>query len=153
TVCDAFVNETAEHAHVLLPVRQWAEEDGTMTNLEGRVIRRRRALEAPPGVRGDLDVIAVLAERLGAGMHFRFRSPEEVFEELRAATRGARADYSGISYRKIDEQDGVFWPCPLPDHPGTPRLFADRFFHADGKARMIAVHDRPSGEEPDAEYP
>ncbi len=152
-VCDAFLNETSERAHVVLPVYQWAEEEGTMTNLEGRVIRRRVVARAPTGVRGDIDVLRELAERLGCGERFAFHSPRHVFEEFRRATAGATADYSGITYERIDEENGVFWPCPSEDHPGTPRLFAERFGHADGKARFHAVHHRPAGEEPDAEYP
>ena len=152
-VCDAFLNETAEHAHVVLPILQWAEEEGTMTNLEGRVIRRRKAVEAPNGVKGDVEILCELARRLGSGRHFSFGSSEEVFDELRRASAGGKADYSGISYEKIDANDGVFWPCPSDDHPGTPRLFADRFYHPDGKARFVAVDHRPAGEEPDDEYP
>ena len=94
-----------------------------------------------------------LARRLGAEAHFRFQGAEQVFDELRQATAGAKADYSGITYARIDRQDGVFWPCPGPGHPGTPRLFAECFFHPDGKARFHAVEHRPAGEEPDGEYP
>ena len=152
-VCDAFVNETAALANVVLPVTQWGEEDGTMTNLEGRVILRQRVRQPPPGVKTDLDVISELAARLGAGHHFAPRTAEQVFDELRTATAGARADYSGISYEKIRRQQGVFWPCPSSDHPGTPRLFAERFFHPGGKARFLTVPDRPSAEVPDAAFP
>lgn len=152
-VCDAFVNETAAAAHVVLPITQWAEEDGTMTNLEGRVLRRRRVRTPPPGARSDLEIIAALAERLGEGARFQFSSAEEVFAELGRASAGGRADYSGISYAKIDAQDGVFWPCPAPDHPGTPRLFAERFAFPDGKARFHAVRHRDAAELPDADYP
>ncbi len=152
-VCDSFVNETAELAHVVLPVTQWAEEDGTMTNLEGRVIRRRQVLAPPEGVRSDIDVIHELAERLGCGEKFAFGSPEEVFEEFRHATAGGIADYSGITYDRIDTEGGVFWPCPSERHPGTPRLFTERFHHPDGKAKFHAVEHRPAGEEPDAEFP
>jgi len=152
-VCDSFMNETSANAHVVLPVNQWAEEDGTMTNLEGRVIRRRVAAEAPSGVRSDIDILRELAERLGCGEKFAFHSPQEVFEEFRRATAGGIADYSGITYDRIDAEDGVFWPCPSEDHPGTPRLFAERFGHADGKAKFHVVEHRAAGEEPDAEYP
>lgn len=152
-VCDAFPNETSELAHVVLPVLQWAEEDGTMTNLEGRVIRRRAAAEPPDGVRGDLDVLRDLADRLGCGHQFAFHSSREVFEEFRRATAGGTADYAGITYERIDDEDGVFWPCPSEDHPGTPRLFAERFHHADGRAKFHAVEHRAAGEEPDADYP
>ena len=152
-VCDAFLNETSGLAHVVLPTLQWAEEDGTTTNLEGRVILRRRSVLPPDGPRSDLEILCALARRLGVEELFRYSGAEEVFDELRRATAGARADYSGITYAKIDRQDGVFWPCPDLDHPGTPRLFADRFYHPDGKARFHAVKHRVAGEEPDAEYP
>src|SRR5205814_179007 len=82
-----------------------------------------------------------------------FQSPRAVFEEFRRATAGGPADYSGITYERIDHEGGVYWPCPAEDHPGTPRLFADRFHHPDGKARFHPVEHRPAGEEPDADYP
>jgi assimilatory nitrate reductase catalytic subunit len=151
-VCDLVLSETAARADVVLPVAQWAEEDGTMTNLEGRVLRRRRALSPPPGVRSDLEVISSLAARLGHHTGFP-AEPREVFAELRRASAGGVADYAGISYERIDAEDGVFWPCPAEDHPGTPRLFADRFATADGRARFVAVSDRPSAEAPDGEFP
>ena len=152
-VCDPFVNETADHADVVLPVAQWAEAEGTLTNFEGRVIRRRRAVEPPAGVKTDIEVLHGLAERLGCGDKFSFADTEAVFDELRRATAGATADYSGITYDRIDAEGGVFWPCPSEAHPGTPRMFGDRFHHADGKARFHAVEHRPAGEEPDADFP
>ena len=152
-VCDSFVNETAELAHVVLPVYQWAEEEGTMTNLEGRVIRRRVVARPPAGVRGDIDVLRILADRLGCGEKFAFHTPREVFAEFRRCTAGAPADYSGISYEKIDAADGIHWPCSDESHPGTPRLFAERFHHPDGKAKFFPVEHRPAGEEPDAAFP
>jgi len=153
TVCDSFLNETTSFAHVVLPVYQWAEEEGTMTNLEGRVIRRRRVARPPLGVRGDIDMLRELAERLGGGDSFAFDSPREVFEEFRRATAGGRADYSGITYERIDADDGVFWPCPDDGHPGTPRPFEEHFHHPDSKARFVAVEHRAAGEEPDDRYP
>ncbi len=152
-VCDAFHNETSAHAHVFLPVFQWAEEDGTMTNLEGRVIRRRIVARPPTGPRGDLEVFHELATRLGCGEKFAFRTAESAFNELRRATAGASADYSGITYAKIEHQDGVFWPCPSEEHTGSPRMFTERFAHADGRAKFFAVEHRAAGEEPDAEFP
>ncbi|HVZ73714.1 MAG TPA: molybdopterin oxidoreductase family protein [Polyangia bacterium] len=152
-VADAFLNETSAHAHVVLPVAQFGEETGTLTNLEGRVILRERLRPTPAGARSDLEILCALAARLGAGALFPTSDPEAVFAELGAATAGARADYSGISYDKIRRQKGVFWPCPSDNHAGTPRLFADRFFHADGKARFVVARDRASAEVPDAEYP
>jgi assimilatory nitrate reductase catalytic subunit len=152
-VADAFENETAAHAHVILPVTQFGEEAGTLTNLEGRVIMREPFREPPPGVKSDLEILCALASRLGAASHFPTSEPEALFAELGAATAGARADYSGMTYEQIRRQKGVFWPCPEPGHPGTPRLFADRFFHPDGKARFVVARDRAAAETPDGEYP
>jgi assimilatory nitrate reductase catalytic subunit len=152
-VCDAFENETAQAAHVILPVAQWAEEEGTTTNLEGRVILRQRVSPQPQGVKTDLEILCALAERLGVTRGFEFKSSEAVFNELCAATAGAKADYSGLSYDKIRRAKGVFWPCPGPDHLGTPRLFAERFAHPSGRARFFPVPYRPAAELPDAEYP
>ncbi|MEV5818144.1 molybdopterin oxidoreductase family protein [Micromonospora haikouensis] len=151
-VADLVRSETAELADVVLPTAQWAEEDGTMTNLEGRVLRRRAVRTPPPGVRTDLAIIADLADRLGAKAGFG-DDPAEVFGELRRASAGGVADYAGVSYDRIDATGGVFWPCPDPAAPDTPRLFADAFPTPDGRARFRAVDHRPAAEEVCAEYP
>ncbi|MDJ0383877.1 molybdopterin oxidoreductase family protein [Streptomyces sp. G-G2] len=156
-VADVVLSETAALADVVLPVTQWAEETGTTTSLEGRVLLRRQALTPPPGVRGDLDVLHGLAGRLGVEKGFP-TAPEEVFGELRRASAGGPADYSGITYARIEAEQGVFWPCPAgPEeaepHPGTPRLFLERFATDDGRARFVAVSHREAAEVPDAEYP
>ena len=169
-VCDVVLSETAALADVVLPVTQWAEETGTTTNLEGRVLLRRRAVTTPDSIRSDLEVLHELAARLGVEKGFP-TDPQEVFEELRRASAGGAADYSGITYRRLVEEDGVFWPCPaaveadgagedaLPGaeapalHPGTPRLFLDRFATPDGRARFVPVSHRAIAEEPDEEYP
>ena len=151
-VSDIFRSETAGLADVVLPTTQWAEEDGTMTNLEGRVLRRKRALPPPPEVRSDLEVLVDLAHRLGRGRYFS-DDPRTVFDELRRASAGGIADYAGISYERIEAEQGVFWPCPAEDHPGTPRLFADGFPTPDGRARFIRVEHRDPAEMPDREFP
>lgn len=157
-VCDVVLSETAALADVVLPVTQWAEETGTTTNLEGRVLLRKQAITPPSGVRSDLEVMHELADRLGVEKGFP-TDPEEVFEELRRASAGGPADYSGITYRRLAEENGVFWPCPADDeapeaaHPGTPRLFHDRFATPDGRARFVPVAHRATAEEPDDEYP
>jgi assimilatory nitrate reductase catalytic subunit len=152
-VSDFFLSETARLADVVLPSAQWAEETGTMTNLEGRVVLRRQAFAAPDGVRSDLHVICDLAERLGKGHYFDYETPEDVFNELRRASAGGPADYSGITYPKIEESDGIFWPCPSEDHPGTARLFTESFPTPSGKARFIPVKHQPPAEEPDGDFP
>jgi assimilatory nitrate reductase catalytic subunit len=152
-VAEFFLSETAQLADVVLPSAQWAEEEGTMTSLEGRVILRRAAMEAPSGVRNDLEIIHGIADRLGWGAQFRYESARHVFDELRRATAGGVADYSGITYEKVEARDGVFWPCPSDDHPGTPRIFADRFATPSGRARFHPIRHQSPAEEPDAEYP
>jgi assimilatory nitrate reductase catalytic subunit len=150
-VCDLVMSETAALADVVLPVTQWAEESGTTTNLEGRVILRQQAVRRPVGVRSDLDVIAGLAERLDAPGEWP-TEPEQVFAELTRASAGGPADYSGITYDRIRDEQGVFWPAASPTE-STPRLFADRFAHADGRARMHVVEHRGPAELPCEEYP
>ena len=151
-VSDPLLSETAASADVVLPVAQWAEESGTMTNLEGRVLLRQRAAMPPAGVRTDLEVIAALAGLLDAPGRWD-TEPEAVFAELRRASAGGPADYAGISYQRIAAEDGVFWPCPAADHPGTPRMFLNRFATPDGRARFVPVEHRPVAEDLDAEYP
>ncbi|KQS69367.1 molybdopterin oxidoreductase family protein [Modestobacter sp. Leaf380] len=151
-VSDFFLSETAELADVVLPSAMWAEEDGTMTNLEGRVIRRRKALDPPGEAHDDLALLADLADRLGAGAHFS-ADPQTVFAELGRASAGGKADYAGITWERVDAEQGVFWPCPTPDHPGTPRLFLDRFPTPDGRARFVPVDHTDAHETPDDAYP
>jgi assimilatory nitrate reductase catalytic subunit len=151
-VADVVLSETAALADVVLPSAQWAEESGTTTNLEGRVILRQAALPVPEGVRTDLFTLNALAARLGVDRGFAVDA-EEAFDELRRASAGGAADYAGITYERIRAEDGVFWPCPDVLHPGTPRLFLDRFATPDGRARFAAPTHRPAAEEPDAEYP
>ncbi|PNG28050.1 molybdopterin oxidoreductase family protein [Methylocella silvestris] len=151
-VADLFLSETAALADVVLPVAQWAEEEGTMTNLEGRILLRRRVRAPPDGVRTDNEILKGLADRLGKGRHF---SPDAraTFDELGRASSGGVADYAGVTYERIDAEDGVFWPCPSPGHPGTPRMFLERFATEDGRARFHAVEHRLSAESPDAGFP
>ncbi|GEP39250.1 molybdopterin oxidoreductase [Nocardioides psychrotolerans] len=151
-VADIVMSETAAMADVVLPVTQWAEETGTMTNLEGRVILRQQAVPPPDGVRSDLEVMAGLASRLESAGVFS-TDAEEVFGELARASAGGRADYAGITYDRIRSEHGVFWPCPSADHPGTPRLFASAFATPDGRARCVAVEHRGAAEVPCDDYP
>ncbi|CAM5336866.1 molybdopterin oxidoreductase family protein [Streptomyces aurantiogriseus] len=156
-VADFVPSETARLADVVLPVTQWAEEEGTLTNLEGRVLRRRRLLSPPPGVRSDLSVLRELAVRLGEPPDRYPDEPRLVFEELRRASEGGTADYSGISYPRLDAGEALYWPCPErpggPAHPGTPRMFLDGFAHPDGRARFQEVDHREPAETPDDRYP
>jgi assimilatory nitrate reductase catalytic subunit len=161
---DFFMSESARHADLVLPGSLHEEDEGTVTSAEGRVIKINRAIESPGEARQDWRIIQDLAQALGRARGFTFASPREIFEELRIASKGGVADYSGISYEKIERQRGVFWPCPAEDHPGTPRLFengswnvvargAGPFYFPDGKARFNVATYTPPTETPDDEYP
>jgi assimilatory nitrate reductase catalytic subunit len=151
-VCDPFLSETARLADVVMPVAQWAEEEGTLTNLEGRVLYREQAQAPPDGVRTDLEVMKLVATALGRGEHIEDR-PAAAFEELRRASAGGRADYAGVTYARIRARQGVFWPCPSEDGPDSPRLFLERFETPGGRARFLAVEQRDPAEVPDESYP
>lgn len=152
-VIDFFMSETAELADVVLPGTVWCEDEGTTTNMEGRVVKINRAAEPPGEARRDWEVVRELARRLGRGQFFPYQTVREVWDELRVASKGGISDYYGITWEKIDAQGGVFWPCPTIEHPGTPRLFTERFAHPDGKARFFAVEYTPPAEEPGGDYP
>jgi assimilatory nitrate reductase catalytic subunit len=151
-VSDSFLSETARLADVVLPVTQWAEEEGTLTNLEGRILYRRPVSAPPPEVKSDLEVMKLVAKELGRGS-FISDSPAQAFEELRRASAGGKADYAGVTYARIRKRDGVFWPCPSETEPDTPRLFEERFATSDGRARFFAVQHRSPAEEPDDSFP
>lgn len=153
-VADFFLSESAALADVVLPAAVWAEDDGTTTNAEGRVIRSRKAQEPVGEAKPDWWIMREISRRLGRGQYFDYESPQDIFEELRLASKGGPADYSGITYERIERENGVFWPAP-EDDPGADnaRMFTQRFAHPDGRAMIHAVPYRPAGEVPDAEYP
>ncbi|MDQ6644059.1 MAG: molybdopterin oxidoreductase family protein, partial [Chloroflexota bacterium] len=152
-VVDFFLSETAELADVVLPGSVWCEDEGTSTNLEGRVIKINRAAEPPGEALADWRIMCDLAQRLGRGKFFPYQTALDIWNEYRNASKGGVSDYFGITWEKIDEQGGVFWPCPSEDHPGTPRLFTERFGHPDGKAKMFPIKYNPPAEEPGEAYP
>lgn len=161
---DFFLNETAQHANIVLPGSLQEEDEGTVTQVEGRVIRIRQAIEPPGDARQDWRIIQDIAEGLGRPQGFSFKEPREIFDELRRASAGGICDYSGITYERLDQENGVCWPCPDVDHPGTPRLFepgswnpvargAGPYYFPDGRARFNAVSYAPPTEDADDIYP
>lgn len=152
-VADMFLSETAQLADVVLPVTSYLENEGTMTNLEGRVLLREAGREAPGEARHDWQVLCELAKRLGRGSYFSFHTPQEIFNELRLASRGGIADYYGITYERLRKEEGVYWPCPTIDHPGTKRLFEQSFAHNDGLAVIQTVDQDSPSEAVNAEFP
>ncbi len=144
-VQDIFLTETAELADVVLPAASFAEKEGTFTNTERRIQRVRKALEPPGEAKPDWLILVELANHLGRPWHYP-RGPEEIMEEIARVT----PLYGGISYARLEET-GIQWPCPTPDHPGTPWLHAEKFTR--GKGRFHRVEHLPPAEEPDREYP
>lgn len=143
-VQDIFLTETAQIADVVLPTSCFAEKDGTFSNTERRVQRIRKAVEPPGQARGDWEITAEIATRMGYPM--TYKNSEEVFNEMRKVT----PSYGGISYSRI-EDEGLHWPCPTEDHPGTPILHTAQFTR--GKGMFHAIDYVPPDEQPDDEYP
>ena len=153
-VIDIFLSESALLADVVLPGSAWAESEGVVANSDALVCKINKAVDPPGEARPDTWILSELARRLGRGHLFEHDSPREVFEELRRASAGGRADYAGITYERLEEEGPIAWPCPSEHHPGTPRLFEDfRFATADGRARFNTIEVDPPAEEPDDDYP
>lgn len=161
---DFFLNDTARYAHVVLPGSLHEEDEGTVTTVEGRVVKINKAVDCPGEARQDWRIIQDIARALGREQGMTFANPAAIFTELRQASQGGIADYSGISYEKIERQQGVFWPCPTEDHSGTPRLFEPGswnpvaqgkgpFYFPDGKARFNLSVYAPPAEDVDEAYP
>jgi assimilatory nitrate reductase catalytic subunit len=170
---DFFLNDTAHHADIVLPGSLHEEDEGTVTQIEGRVIKINKAVDSPGDARQDWRIIQDIARALQRPHGFTFNSPREIWEELRIASKGGVADYSGITYEKVERQMGVFWPCPshdprtgepVPEHPGTPRLFErgsfnpiakgnGPFYFPDGKARFNVADYRVAVDDVSEEYP
>ncbi|MDS1270773.1 molybdopterin oxidoreductase family protein [Lipingzhangella sp. LS1_29] len=151
-VADCVLSETAGMADVVFPVAQWAEETGTMTNLEGRVLLRNQVAPPPDGVRTDLHVLAGLAHHLGQPTERFPTDADEVLAELRAVTAGAPADYSGVTRERLEAGASLHWPAPA-EGTSHPRLFVEEFAHPDGRARFVPVAHHPPSETPDAQFP
>jgi assimilatory nitrate reductase catalytic subunit len=161
---DFFMSETARYADIVLPGSLQEEDEGTVTTAEGRVVKINKAVECPGAAREDWRIIQDVAQALGRARGFTFTHPREIFEELRVASRGGIADYSGITYGRIERQYGVFWPCRAEDQPDTPRLFEEGswnpvaqgrgpFYFPDGKARFNVATYTPPTEDLDEDYP
>lgn len=154
-VVDMFVSETARLADLILPTTSYLEDEGTMTNVEGRVTLREASYPSPGEAKHDWQIICDIAHVLGKGEYFPFSSAEEIFNELRIASRGGTANYYGITYDRLKKEGGILWPCPELGHPGTKRVFETSFAHPDGRAAMVVVPNKSvvPKEQPDEEYP
>jgi len=144
-VQDIFLNETALLADVVLPACSFAEKDGTFTNTERRVQRVRKAIEPVGDSRPDWWITCRIAQSMG-GAGFDFTHPSQIMEEIAEVT----PSYGGITYERL-EKEGLQWPCPTEDHPGTAILHTELFSR--GRGHFVPLEYRPSDELPDEEYP
>jgi len=143
-VQDIFLTETAQMADVVLPAASYAEKEGTFVNTERKVQLIRKAMDPPGEAREDWKIIADLSGRMGHPMHYA--SAKDIMEEIAAVT----PSYCGINYNRL-QMDGIHWPCPGTDHPGTPCLHVDQF--TCGLGVFHAIEYIPPAELPDKKYP
>lgn len=152
-VCiDIFMNETSEYADVILPAASFAEKDGTFTNSDRRVQRVRQAMRLRGEARQDWAIVCDLARRTASRMGMRcigfdYANAEAIWEEMRRLT----PDFFGITYERLEREGGVHWPCPSPEHPGTPYLFSEDFPR--GRGKFWALDYTSDSEMPDDDYP
>jgi formate dehydrogenase major subunit len=151
-VQDMFLTDTAEVADVVLPATAtWCEAEGTVTSSERRVQRVRKALDPPPGVRDDIEIICEIARRLGTD--WGHPTAEEVWDELRTLS----PMHAGMSYRRLEELGGIQWPCYDEQHPGEQFLHA-RLWEEDPARRgrpapFTPVEHDPPVDQLSAEFP
>ena len=143
-VQDIFMTETAQIADVVLPSACFAEKDGTFTNTERRVQRVRKAVEPPGFARDDWWILCEIATRMG--LNLSYENSEAIMREISTVT----PSYAGITYGRI-AWEGIHWPCPSVDHPGTPILHRAQFTR--GKGLFHAIDYIPPAEQTDEEYP
>ena len=150
---DAFMNETARFADVILPAAVFAEKEGTFTNSERRVQRVRKAVEPPGEALPDWEILVMLANKMGAD--WSYKDPAEVYAEMVKDV----PQFAGISHEKLEKIDrvaeedsitGLQWPCSDADHPGTKFLHEDGILR--GKGLFTSVHYIPPAELPDEDY-
>ena len=144
-VQEIFLTETAKLAHVVLPGACWAEKDGTFSASERRMQLVRKAVEPPGEARADWEILCAVSTAMGYPMHYG--SPAQVFDEM----AGLSPIFAGISHQRIAALDGLQWPCPTPDHPGTRFLHEARFTRGKGKFHPIIFQAQK--EEPCKEFP
>jgi predicted molibdopterin-dependent oxidoreductase YjgC len=150
-VQDIFLTKTAEYAHVVLPASSsWCEAEGTVTNSERRVQRCRKAVDAPGDARDDVWIIGEIAKRLGHD--FGKPTAEEVWNDVR---RVAPQMFGGMSYARLEQHNGLQWPCPDESSPGSQFLHGRLWENPPSGmlAPFSVVEHDPPVEQPDAEYP
>ena len=146
-VQDIFLTETARMADLVLPARSFAEKDGTFVNSDRRVLRVRKAVEPPGEARSDHSIISDIAREMGFDIG-KYNNESEIFDEIAVAA----PIMAGIAFDRI-EHEGIQWPCPDREHPGTGTLFLDRFNTPDGKAKLNPVRYAEQSERATEKFP
>ncbi len=144
-VQDLFLSETAKLAHLVVPGASFLEKDGTFTNLERRIQRIRKAVEPPEGVLPDWQVVCEVSARMGYPM--QYSHPSAIMDEIAQLA----PLFAGVSFDRLDAPEGLQWPVPSKDHPGTVLMHDVSF--PKGKAKFVAVDYLPPGETPSEAYP
>lgn len=144
-VQDIFLTETAARADVVLPAAAFAEQTGTFVNTERRVQLINQAVAPPGEAKADWQILRDLAQKLG--FNWQYGSTEDIFNEITTLT----PSYGGISYERLEREGGLQWPCPTPEHPGTPILHGEKFTR--GKGLFSPVEYTPPAELTDGDYP
>ena len=149
-VQDILMTETAKLADVVLPAAAWAEKTGVHAWTDRRVQLVRKAVDPPGEAMPDWQIICKIAERMGYGKYFNYGSSRDIFDEIRRCV----PQYKGITYERLEKSpQGIQWPCPSEDHPGTPTMFVERFGTPDGLGHFKVVEYKPPAELPDGDYP
>ncbi|MFL0365075.1 molybdopterin-dependent oxidoreductase [Pseudobacillus sp. 179-B 2D1 NHS] len=185
-VQDAFLTETATVADVVLPVALWGEKEGTMENADRTINLLRKAVEPPEGVKSDFDIFLDFSKRMdfkdrdGQSL-ISYTTPEECFEEFKKISKGRPCDMTGITYERLEKENGLRWPVKDENSPGTVRLYSEFVFHtttddaqsfgkdqltgrvltkteferkgAEGRAILHPTHYIPPAEQPTSDYP
>jgi predicted molibdopterin-dependent oxidoreductase YjgC len=146
-VQDIFPTETTAYADVVLPGVAFAEKEGTFVNSDRRVGRVRKAVDPPGEARQDWEILWEVAGRMGYPIK-SYRNESEIFDEIAVVA----PIMTGISYDRI-EQEGIQWPCPTKDHPGTSTLFLDKFNTPSGRAILNPVEYVAQNEKATPDYP
>ena len=145
---DIFLNETSAFADVVFPSTAFAEKDGTFSNTERRVQRVRKIAAVKGESRDDWWILMQIMNRIGYQCHYD--TAEDIFNEMRTVT----PSYAGITYAKIEKDgQGVQWPCPTEDHPGTPILHVNGPSRKGGVGLLKTLEWKPSPEAGNPEYP
>jgi assimilatory nitrate reductase catalytic subunit len=149
---------TSEYADLVLPAAMWGEKEGTYTNSERRVSRVNKAVNPPGEARADFDIFLGLAEKLGVRDELfpGWTTPADAFEEWKRVSKGRLCDYSGMTYRALEQHNGILWPFRDGDSDpaASRRLYTDGIFQTEsGRARLIPTAWEPFPEQPNADFP